>query len=167
MPSNDPRIRNALLSLNPTTRRSAWHGAPTHLGLLRGVPATTAVWRPQPSMNCIRDIALHIAFWENSVANRLSGESARVPFKQRQTGWPRRVDQLDPRQWKDDLRYVAQTHKRLVDIVAGYDPKRLDRPPGPKTTRIAIEFIHGIAEHNLYHGAQIKMIKRLAKQAPR
>ena len=65
----------------------------------------------------------------------------------------------------DELRYVTQTHERLVDIVAGYDPQRLDRPADPRTGRIAIELIHGLAEHNLYHAAQIKMLKRLAKDA--
>ena len=165
MAPTDPRIRNALLSLNPTAKRPAWHGAPTPLGLLRGVTPDAALHRPHPSMNCIRDIALHIAFWENSVANRLAGEAARVPFPQRQTGWPRRIRTLTAAQWKDELRYLAQAHDRLVDIVTRFDPKRLDQPAGPRSDRIAIELIHGIAEHNLYHGAQIKTLKQLAKEA--
>ena len=167
MSSNDARMRNALLSINPTTKRPAWHGAPTAVGMLRGVKRITAVWRPHPSVNNIREISLHVAFWENSIANRLSGESVRVRFKQRKTGWPIRSDSVDAAQWKDEVGFVSVTHERLVRTVASFDPCRLDQPPGPNTHRIAIEFIHGIAEHSLYHTAQIKMLKALAKHVDR
>lgn len=162
MARQDPRIRTALLSLNPTTKRPAWHGAPTVLGVLRGVTADVAIWRAKPSMNNIREIALHAAFWNNSIANRLTGESHRVKFAQRKTSWPRRIDQLDEAQWRDEVALVASTHERLVAAVSAFDPSALDRPVGGRTTRIAIEFIHGIAEHNLYHAAQIKLMKLLA-----
>jgi hypothetical protein len=48
----------------------------------------------------------------------------------------------------------------LLDIVRNYDPLVLDRCPKGIKKRPAIQFIHGIAEHNLYHAAQIKMIKK-------
>ena len=78
----DPRIRTALISIDPTTNNPAWHGEPTAIGVLRGVGSKAAVWRPHPNANNIREIALYIAFWENSVANRLSGSRVRVGFKQ-------------------------------------------------------------------------------------
>jgi hypothetical protein len=118
-------------------------------------------------MNNIREISLHVAFWENSVANRLSGESVRVGFKQCKTGWPVRSSKIDAAQWKEEVTIVVETHDRLVKTVANFDPRRLDRPPAPKTRRIAIEFIHGIAEHTLFHAAQIKTLKLLAKHAGR
>ena len=165
MTSENARIRTALLSIHPTSKRPAWHGAPTVLGLLRGVKPETAVWRPHPSMNNIREISLHVAFWENSVANRLSGESVRMAFPQRKTSWAVRSDSVDAAQWKEEVRSMTAAHERLVRVVAGFDPGRLDQPPGPNTKRTAIETIHGVAEHNLYHGAQIKMLKTLAKHA--
>ncbi len=163
MSSNKARIRTALLSVKPTTKRPAWHGAPTVVGLLRGVKPTTAVWRPYPSSNNIREISLHVAFFDNSVANRLSGEAVRVGFKQRKTSFPIRSDFVDAAQWKDEVEFVSVTHERLVRAVASFDPCRLDQPLSPNTKRIAIEFIHGVAEHSLYHAAQIKMLKALAK----
>ena len=68
-----PRIRNALVSIDPTTKRPAWHGVTTAIGVLRGVGPVAAVWRPYPDSNNIRELALLIAFWENIIANRLSG----------------------------------------------------------------------------------------------
>ena len=165
MPTNDPRIRNALLSIHPTSERPAWHGAPTAVGLLRGVKVDAAVWRPYPRASNVREIALHVAFWENSVANRLTGGTARAEFEQRTTGWPVRVEApLDAVQWKREVRLVNACHAYLVRAVTEFDPRRLDRPLGTNSKRPAVEYIHGVAEHSLYHAAQIKMLKTLAKR---
>jgi hypothetical protein len=160
----DPRIRNALISVNPTSKNPAWHGAPTALGILRGVSPEIAVWRPYPGGNNIREITLHIAFWENSVANRISGKNVAVGFKQRKTSWALMDEQIDESQWKNEVDVLKKAHERLVDALINFDPGLLDQPVGKKTGRNAIEFIHGVAEHSLYHTAQIEMIKTLAKQ---
>lgn len=162
----DPRIRTALVSVDPKTGRPAWHGCPTALGVLRGVGAEVAVWRPFPGANNIREIALHIAFWENSVANRLSGESVRMGFAQRKTSWSVMLDAVDPAQWKEELAMVKAAHARLVAAVTGYDPARLDEPPDTRIVRPAAELIHGVAEHSLYHAAQMEALKTLAAHRP-
>jgi hypothetical protein len=69
-----------LISVNPTTKDPAWHGAPTALGVLRGVSPAVAVWRSYPDANNIREIAFQIAFYENSVADRLLGENNPIGF---------------------------------------------------------------------------------------
>jgi uncharacterized damage-inducible protein DinB len=162
MENLDPRIKTALISIHPTTRNPAWHGCPTALGVLRGVSPAVAVWRPYPGANNIREIALHIAFWENSVANRISGKIFLVGFRQRKTGWALMLDTIDEKQWKNEIDLIKATHGRLVQAVISFDPVLLDQPVGKRTTRIAVELLHGVAEHSLYHTAQIEMIKTLA-----
>ncbi len=159
----DPRIRTALTSINPTTEHPAWHGCPTALGVLRGVSAAVATWRPYPGANNIREIALHIAFWESSVAKRLSGQKAPMEFKQRKTGWALTLDAVDEAQWKGELGLIKAAHQRLVEALIGFDPGLLDQPTGKGTTRHAVELIHGVAEHSLYHAAQMEMIKSFVK----
>ena len=159
----DPRIRTALLSIDPTTKNPAWHGVPTAVGVLRGVNSAIAVWRPYPDANSIREIALHIAFWENSVANRLSRKSVRVAFEQRKTGWAVRRDSVGKGQWKNEIGFTKATHERLTDAVISFDPGMLDQPLGTRSTRSAVEYIHGVAEHRLYHTAQMELTKTLAK----
>jgi hypothetical protein len=159
----DTRIRTALVSVNPTTAHPAWHGAPTALGVLRGVNSSMAVWRPYPGGNNIREITLHIAFWENSVANRLSGENHLVGFKQRKTSWVIRQDTIDEQQWKSEIGILKTAHQRLVDALTRFDPALLDQPVGKKTVRPVVEFIHGVAEHSLHHATQIEMIKTLLR----
>lgn len=133
MTKRDRRIEVALLSLNPTTKRPSWHGAPTVNGLLRGVSPELALWTPQAKAPCIRDIALHVAFWQNSVANRLSGESYRIGIKLRPQTWPYPVESLQPAEWRETIALVGETHGRLVAAVAGFPPDRLDKPPPDQT----------------------------------
>ena len=83
MENLDPRIRQQMLSIaRPSGQKHLrpWHGAPAALGVLHGVNSQMAVWRPYPGANAIRDIALHITFFENAVANRPSGANLPVEF---------------------------------------------------------------------------------------
>ncbi len=155
----DPRIVTAIQSFNPTRASPAWHGAPTHLGLLRGVSAKLAGQKPWKKCHCVWQVAMHIAFWENSVANKLSGPTLRFPYRF-VPFWSSPPVPLTEQQWKADLALARENHLRLLDIVRNYDPLALDKRPKGVQKRLAIQFIHGIAEHNLYHGAQIKMIKK-------
>jgi len=160
-----PRIRTALVSVDPSSKRPGWHGAPTPIGLLRGVQVELTLWRPYPKASNVREIGLHIAFWENSVANRLTGEGIRLGFPQRKTSWAVQDDDVSPSQWRNELSTIKACHARLVAAVEAFDPAKLDMPYGSRSQRPAIECIHGVGEHNLYHGAQIKMLKTLAKRA--
>jgi uncharacterized damage-inducible protein DinB len=160
-----PRIRTALVSVNPTSKTPAWHGAPTALGVLRGVSPAVAVWRPYPGCNNIREIALHIAFYENSIASRLSGEKVSLRFKQWKSGWVVRLDAVDAQQWKAELDIVKAAHQRLVDALTSLNPDLLDQPGGAETKRPLIEYIHGVAEHSVLHAAQMDMLKSMAKHA--
>jgi len=159
-----PRIQTALVSIDPTKERPAHHGAPTALGVLRGVKPAVAVWRPYPEANNIREIALHIATHENALANRLSGKILLVGVKQHKFGWTLRLDALSDEQWKSELELIRTIHERLAAAVAGFDPALIDQPVGKNTNKPAILFIHGIAEHSLYHTAQMEMLKTLAGQ---
>ncbi len=159
----DPRIRTALVSVNPTAEHPAYHGAPTALGVLRGVKAKVSVWRAYPEANNIREIALHMAIHENAVANRLSGKNELVGLKMWKFGWVERLEGVDEEHWKGEIELIRAIHERLVGAVTSFDPGRLDQFVGKKTVIPAVEYIHGIAEHSLYHTAQIETFKTLAK----
>jgi hypothetical protein len=160
----DSRIQTALITINPTSAHPAHHGAPTALGVLRGVSATAAVWRPYPGANNIREIALHIAIHENAVANRLTGKTELVGIKQWKFGWVVREEVLSEAQWKEELALIKAIHERFVDAVTHFDPALLDEFVGKKTNIPAVEYIHGIGEHSLYHTAQMEMTKTLAEK---
>jgi len=142
-----------------------WHGAPAVLRVLVGVNSRIAVWRPYPGANAIRDIALHVTYFENAVANKLSGADLPVEFDLRKRGWPVTCDALDEGQWRSERRFMKATQERLAEAVRSIDPRRLDQLASEKTGMTTMEYIHGVVEHTLYHTAELKLLKTLAKQA--
>jgi hypothetical protein len=168
METLDPRIRQQMLTIERVKGKKhlrPWHGAPEALRVLVGVNSRIAVWRPWPGANAIRDIALHITYFENAVANRLSGTDLPVEFDLRKRGWAVTCDALDEKQWRSERRFMQATHERLAQGVKGFDPRRLDQVASEKSGMTAMELIHGIVDHTLYHTAELGMLKKLAKQA--
>ena len=164
----DPRIRQQVLSIvRPKGKKHLrpWHGAPAVSRVLVGVNSRIAVWRPYPGANAIRDIALHITYFENAVANRLSGVDLPVEFDLRKRGWAVTYDAVDERQWRSERRFIEATHERLAEAVTSLDPRRLDQVASEKSEMTAMELIHGIVDHTLYHTAELTKLKTLAKRA--
>jgi len=168
MENLDPRIRQQMLTIERVKGKKhlrPWHGAPEALRVLVGVNSQIAVWRPYPGANAIRDIALHITYFENVVANRLSGTDLPVEFALRRGGWPVTCDGVDERQWRSERHFMKATHERLAEAVKSFDPRKLDQVASEKSGMTAMELIHGIVDHTLYHTAELGVLKRLAKQA--
>ena len=137
--------------------RQSWHG--TNLrGSLRGVTTTQAEWRPSPGRHCIRDIALHTAYWKYAVRRRLTGEE-RGSFVVKGSNW----FPADPaRTWAHELKLLGTEHKALRAAVAALPPADLDRPV-LRNGRTAAYLVRGIAAHDLYHAGQIQLLKRLQR----
>jgi hypothetical protein len=168
MENLDPRIRQQVLSLvRPPGKKHLrpWHGAPAVSRVLVGVNSRVAVWRPYPGANAIRDIALHITYFENAVANKLSGADLPVEFELQKRGWPVTCDALDEGQWRSEKRYMRATQERLAEAVTSFDPRKLDQLASEKSGMTTMEYIHGIVDHTLFHTAELGMLKKLAKQA--
>ena len=101
------------------------------------------------------------------MANRLTGESVRVGFDPRETGWPTQRDVVSAVEWKAEIAVIRATHERLVRAVRSCDPNRLDWPLGERSKRPANDYIHGVGEDTLYHTGQIKTLKLLRKNGCR
>ena len=168
MENLDPRIRQQVLSLvRPPGKKHLrpWHGAPAVPRVLVGVSPQIAVWRPHPGANSIRDIALHITYFENAVANRLSGADLPVEFDLEKRGWPIVLDAVDSQQWMAERRYIEATNARLAEAVMSFDTRKLDQVVSERSGMTAMELIHGIVDHTLYHTADLQLVKKLAKRA--
>lgn len=140
--------------------RPAWHG-PNLRAALRGVDAASAWRRPAGQTHSIWELTLHAAFWLHTVARRLSGDETR--FARPGHDWP-----LPPATealavdaaWRADLKLLATSQRRLLDVLAELDPRGLHVPSGPKRQTPAV-MLRGAACHNLYHAGQIRLLRRL------
>ncbi|MDX1421447.1 MAG: DinB family protein [Rubricoccaceae bacterium] len=139
--------------------RKAWHG-PTLNGVLRGVDAALASWRPAPDRHTIWELAVHCAYWKYSVRRRLTG-APRGAFPLDGSNWiPRPADGAD---WRQERRLLGAEHAALRAAVAALDPDDLARTPDGSTHTLA-QLIGGVAAHDLYHAGQIQLMKRLARE---
>lgn len=82
--------------------------------------------------------------------NKLIGTQ---PFPRRGSNWPKLPDEPSPRAWKADQELLHDIHERLIDAVSKLDSRRLN----PKLKWM----IYGAAAHDVYHAAQIRLLRRM------
>lgn len=129
--------------------KKAWHG-PTLRGALRGLTANQAFWRPSRGRHNIWDFVLHCAYWKYTVWRRLTGVK-RGSFPRDGSNWFETPEPTEEA-WKDDLHLLAVAHRDLRSAI-------VDAPAA--TVRDKSRLIYGIASHDVYHTAQIQMLKKL------
>ena len=132
----------------------AWHG-PSVLEALEGVTAAEAARRPLPEAHSIWEITLHIGVWEDVVRRRALGEAFQPTDAQ---DWPA-VRATDAAAWRDTLARLKAGHRALRDVIASFDPERLDQPLVPGGSTAYVQF-HGAVQHDIYHAGQIAVLKK-------
>jgi uncharacterized damage-inducible protein DinB len=132
----------------------AWHG-PSLNKLLEGVTAEDAAQRPILSAHNIWELVLHITSWANITRRRLTG--GRVEPK-RGENWPR-PGTLSEKNWKSARAALAESHERLRELVAGLSEEELFARV-PKSNRSVSNMLHGLTQHDAYHGGQISLLKK-------
>lgn len=133
----------------------AWHG-PSLRSSLRGVTDELASWRPAAGRHNIWEIVVHAAYWKHIVRQRLTGGRDRFPLRGR--NWFARPG--GGRSWSDDRALLDAEHQRLLAAVARLDRRDLGRTV--HAGQSAEANIRGIAAHDVYHAAQVQLIKALA-----
>lgn len=150
-------LDSLLATLDPR-RGTAWHG-PTVKGALRGVTAAQARWTPAPGRHNIWELVLHIAYWNYAVRRHLEPDVQRFP--RGPANWPALPDREDERAWAKDRALLAAEHTALVRAIKRFPTRRWSRiPPEGKKWTFG-EMIVGVVAHDVYHGGQISMLKRL------
>lgn len=150
-----------LRQLDQAYDRKSWHG-PNLRGAIRGLSAETAAWRPRRDRHSIQEIVVHAAYWKYAVRRQLTGE-ARGAFPLAGSNWFVRPS-ADAARWREDVRLLADCHRRLRQAVAAVDLGDLSRPPtGRSVTRL--DLISGVIAHDLYHAGQIQLLKVLQRPA--
>lgn len=152
-----PDVALILQALDQAYDRKSWHG-PNLKGALRGLTAEAAARRPGPGRPSIQELVVHLAYWKYAVLRQLV-DLPRGAFPQKGSNWfPR--EGADAARWKADLALLDRLHRDLRAAAAALDPGDLDRPTAKAAHRIR-DLLLGAAAHDLHHGGQIQLIKRL------
>jgi uncharacterized damage-inducible protein DinB len=155
----DKSIALLIRMLQQAYDRKAWHG--TNLrGSLRGLSPAQAAWRPGAGRHSIQELAVHCAYWKYTVVRRLTG-AKRGSFPLQGSNFFARPGISSPKQWKDDLRLLEETHRTLIATVSSLRDRDLARMAPGGSGKVSIEaVVYGVACHDVYHAGQIQLIKR-------
>ena len=161
---------DSLDSLRDELRRSlhgpAWHG-PALLEALDDVSPREAQARPLAGAHSIAELAFHALAWMEEVTRRLDGTAPSLPAR---GDWPSDDAALP---LVESIRLLRQAGDTLDATLAALPPARLgaivggpqrDAPTGSGVTYAAM--LHGLAQHNAYHGGQVAMLKKALRAAP-
>jgi hypothetical protein len=147
-------LATLVLILDEAFDRKAWHG-PNLRGSIRGVTASEASHRPARGRHSIREEVIHAAYWKYAVVQRIVG-GKRGAFPLEGSNWF--PQEKLPGSWKEDISLLQAVHTRLRETVLALSPGDLDRAIAKHTVR---RLIYGAALHDVYHAAQIQLVKRL------
>jgi uncharacterized damage-inducible protein DinB len=155
---HDERISLMLTALDESFDRKSWHG--TNLrGSIRALTVEQAGWRPAKRMHNVWEVVVHAAYWKYAVRRAITG-AKRASFACKGSNWFSR-DGRDGAQWASDLQLLVSEHQRLREVVAAFDPRRLNEVAARRFTYA--QMIRGVVAHDLYHTGQIQLLKRLQK----
>ena len=144
--------------LDQAFKGPSWHG-PALLGVLRGVTAEVALRRPAPGRHNIWELVLHAAYWKCIARRRITGDDS-IEFPRSPADWPTVPPRPSEAQWKADRALLKREHELLRAAVAQLTSGELKQKGKGSRWRREAEII-GIASHDLYHGGQIGLVKRL------
>jgi len=136
----------------------AWHGPPLQ-GVLRGVSAEAALRRPGPGRHNIWELALHAAYWKCIARRRITGDDS-IEFPRSPSDWPATPAVATDATWKADRALLKREHDLLRKAVTKLGPKELKKK-GMESRWTREQEIVGVVSHDLYHGGQIGLVKRL------
>lgn len=139
----------------------AWHG-PALADLIDDVTADSAADRPVPGAHSIWELVLHMTAWAEIARQRLvSAESPPPPTDAED--WPP-VRDRSAEAWRAAVERLKDSHRELAADTASTDDARLAARL-PDRDHTAVAMLHGVIEHDAYHGGQIAILKRALARA--
>ena len=164
MANDDSEVARLVDQLEREHSGEPWHGSP--LGeILSGITHEQATERPLRGGHSIWEIVLHLTAWKQEVARRLGGAPAGSPPR---GDWPSLPSPPGHDEWRDALAALDEAHHALVAVVARLPDAQLleatndPRVSGDDAPVTYYQLVQGALQHDVYHSAQIALLKKSA-----
>jgi hypothetical protein len=145
--------------LSRSLRGPAWHGDAL-LELLSGVTAEEAAAQTSVAAHSIQEIVLHVISWQEIARAGLAGKPLpELPFPE---DWP----PAEGVAWTEALQNLASSGEGLATAAGVLDESDLAATVRGRDYSVSF-LLHGVAQHNAYHGGQIALIKKALRAQPR
>jgi len=135
--------------------KEAWHG-PAFLEILDGVTAEQASKYPIAEAHSIWEIVLHTKTWIEAVRERCMGNEFNVSDEQ---DWPK-ILEISDEAWQQTIADLKYEHKTLEDVIASMVTSDLNKNAAGSSLPNS-SMLDSIIHHNIYHTAQIVILKKL------
>jgi uncharacterized damage-inducible protein DinB len=132
-----------------------WHGSAL-ADLIGDVTPQQAAEHAIHGAHSIWELVLHATAWTEIARERLVGSPLGDPTPEED--WPP-VRDTSADAWRSAVERLKEAHRELAAEVAKLDDSQLiGRVPGKDHS--VLTMLHGIIEHDAYHGGQIAILKR-------
>ena len=133
----------------------AFHG-PSLSEILSGVTLEQAMRRPIADAHTIFELVLHITAWDRECVRRIrTGTKARdLPDPENFPTPP-----ANEEGWRRALADLKRANDELCEAVEEFPDERLGEIVSGRPFSFYV-MMHGMAQHNLYHGGQIAILKK-------
>lgn len=131
----------------------AWHG-PSLEEVLREVRPDLVDARNDDA-HTIHELVLHIGTWQRFALDALSG----IPMPDPATS----EDWREPRDWQAALHELREANERLAAACDAMPDEQLGATVPGRDYSVYV-LLHGVAQHNAYHGGQIAINCKLLQQ---
>lgn len=139
----------------------AWHG-PALLETLADVTSGEAYALPVTGTHTIAELTAHCLAWTEEVTARLRGGQVGLPAR---GDWPD-LEEKSAAAWRELRRLLEAAGGALDQVLADFPAERLFESVGsgayhpPTGGGVSFDvMLHGLAQHNAYHGGQISLLK--------
>ena len=132
-----------------------WHG-PSLSDVLGDVSHVDAAARPVASGHSIWELVHHLTAWSAIVQARLAPTAPTPPTAEQD--WPP-VRDTSPEAWRTAVQHLKDAHRDLAAEVAELSDEALKARVAGKDHDVTA-MLHGVVEHDAYHGGQIAILKR-------
>src|SRR5688572_28497702 len=137
-----------------------WHG-PALTDLVGDVSAEQASAHPVDGGHSIWELVLHMTAWTEIARERLVGSAKSDPTPEED--WPRITDK-SAEAWRAAVVRLKDAHRELAEDVAKLgDSDLIGRVPGKD--HAVLTMVHGIVEHDAYHGGQIAILQKALRRS--
>lgn len=150
-----------------TYSKGNWAG-PGVLRSIDGVTVEEASWRPNHEQHTIAEMVLHMAYWKDAATARFTKQS--WEFNEEMDCW--RPVPPTAQGWEEARAELQFAHERILQALRSLSVERLFDEVAKawwmdnNKARI-IDWAVGVAHHDMYHAAQIFVLRRLYKEGSR
>lgn len=134
-----------------------WHGANLK-EILKGISLEKAFQKTGNISHNIYELVKHMYCWRKFVLEHLKGNTSYTVALNSELDWITEYEQNEA-SWKEALDELEKNQKALVIAFKEFSDKKLEEfVPGKKFSWYVL--IHGSIHHDIYHSAQISILKK-------